>query len=41
MNDPVTVSITRVVDPAHEAQMMAWLRAGQGLVGVARHVARA
>lgn len=33
MTDPVTVSITRIVDPANEEQMMAWLRAGQGLVG--------
>ena len=40
MTDPVTVSIARVVDPAYEELMMAWLRAGQGLVVVARHVAR-
>ena len=31
MTDPVTVSITRIVDPAHEEQMMAWLRAGAEL----------
>lgn len=28
MSGPVTVSITRHVDPAHEDQMRAWLRAG-------------
>ena len=31
MPQPVTVSITRIVDPAHEEQMMAWLRAGAEL----------
>ncbi len=31
MTEPVTVSITRIVDPAHEEQMMAWLRAGAEL----------
>lgn len=31
MTDPVTVSITRIVNPAHEEQMMAWLRAGAEL----------
>lgn len=31
MSAPVTVSIVRVVDPAHEAQMLAWLRAGNEL----------
>jgi antibiotic biosynthesis monooxygenase (ABM) superfamily enzyme len=33
MSEPVTVSITRIVDPAHEEQMMAWLRAGAELAG--------
>ncbi|MEO6471295.1 MAG: antibiotic biosynthesis monooxygenase [Aeromicrobium sp.] len=28
MSEPVTVSVTRIVDPAHEDQMLAWLRAG-------------
>lgn len=28
---PVTVSVTRHVDPAHEDQMIAWLRAGSEL----------
>lgn len=31
MSEPVTVSITRRVDPAHEDQMLAWLRAGTEL----------
>jgi antibiotic biosynthesis monooxygenase (ABM) superfamily enzyme len=33
MSEPVTVSITRIVDPAHEEQMLAWLRAGADLAG--------
>lgn len=32
MSAPVTVSVTRHVDPADEAQMLAWLRAGTDLV---------
>lgn len=32
MSEPVTVSITRIVDLAHEEQMLAWLRAGTELV---------
>ncbi|WP_229054469.1 antibiotic biosynthesis monooxygenase [Aeromicrobium sp. Leaf350] len=31
MTGPVTVSITRHVDPDHEQQMLAWLRAGTQL----------
>lgn len=31
MSEPVTVSITRIVDLAHEEQMLAWLRAGAEL----------
>ena len=31
MSEPVTVSVTRHVDPAHEDQMVAWLRAGSEL----------
>jgi len=31
MAEPVTVSITRQVDPGHEDQMFAWLRAGTEL----------
>ncbi len=31
MSEPVTVSITRHVDPDHEDQMLAWLRAGTQL----------
>ncbi len=31
MSAPVTVSITRIVDPAHEEEMLAWLRAGMEL----------
>lgn len=31
MSQPVTVSITRHVDPAHEEQMLAWIRAGGAL----------
>lgn len=31
MSGPVTVSITRHVDPGHEDQMLAWLRAGTQL----------
>ncbi len=31
MSQPVTVSITRRVDPAHTDQMLAWLRAGTQL----------
>ncbi|GAA2073642.1 hypothetical protein GCM10009821_10010 [Aeromicrobium halocynthiae] len=31
MSGPVTVSITRHVDPDHEDQMLAWLRAGTQL----------
>lgn len=31
MSVPVTVSVTRHVDPAHEDQMLAWLRAGSEL----------
>lgn len=31
MSVPVTVSITRHIDPDHEAQMLAWLRAGTEL----------
>ncbi|EFQ82216.1 antibiotic biosynthesis monooxygenase [Aeromicrobium marinum DSM 15272] len=31
MTGPVTVSITRHVDPGHEDQMLAWLRAGTQL----------
>ena len=31
MSEPVTVSVTRHVDPAQETQMLAWLRAGTEL----------
>lgn len=31
MSEPVTVSITRIVDPAHEDEMLAWMRAGTEL----------
>ncbi|VXC31221.1 antibiotic biosynthesis monooxygenase [Nocardioides sp. AX2bis] len=31
MSSPVTVSITRHVDPAHADQMLAWIRAGGAL----------
>jgi antibiotic biosynthesis monooxygenase (ABM) superfamily enzyme len=31
MSGPVTVSITRHVDPAHEDEMLAWIRAGGAL----------
>lgn len=31
MNAPVTVSITRHVDPGHETEMVAWIRAGVSL----------
>ncbi|MEH3033200.1 MAG: antibiotic biosynthesis monooxygenase [Aeromicrobium erythreum] len=31
MSGPITISITRHVDPAHEDQMLAWLRAGTQL----------
>lgn len=31
MSAPITVAITRQVDPAHEDQMIAWLRAGTQL----------
>ncbi|GCD90543.1 hypothetical protein NLS1_25490 [Nocardioides sp. LS1] len=33
MNTPVTVSITRHVDPDREAEMVSWMQAGQGLAG--------
>lgn len=31
MSGPVTVSVTRTVDPAHSAEMLAWLEAGSTL----------
>ena len=31
MSDPVTVSITRHIDPEHSAEMVAWVRAGASL----------
>lgn len=31
MNAPVTVSITRHLDPGHEAEMVSWLQAGMAL----------
>lgn len=31
MSEPVTVSITRIVDPSHEDEMLAWMRAGTEL----------
>ena len=40
MIDPVTVSITRIVNPAHAVPVMAWRRAGQDFGGVALNVAR-
>ena len=33
MSIPVTVSITRHVDPDREAEMVSWMQAGQGLAG--------
>lgn len=40
MTDPVTASITRIVNPAPAVQVMDRRRAGQGFGGVALNVAR-
>ena len=35
MTDPITVPISRIVNPAHAVQVMDWQRADQGFGGVA------